>query len=192
MNIFYLHNDPSECAKLHNDKHVVKMILEYGQLMSTAHRVLDGYSYYAKTANNRNIKRWRLEDDREPVLWKASHVQHPSGIWVRASSSNYLWLKDLWIELLQEYTHRYEKVHSAERMRKYFICTPTNIPRNILFTEPTPAMPEEYKVQGDSIQSYKNYYIHAKNHLASWKKRQMPVWYTINTNFRGSFGIEKI
>ena len=36
------------------------MIIEYAQLMSTAHRVLDGEMYMDKTANGRNIKRWRL------------------------------------------------------------------------------------------------------------------------------------
>ena len=41
MNIFYLHNDVKTCAQMHNDKHVVKMILEYAQLLSTAHRVID-------------------------------------------------------------------------------------------------------------------------------------------------------
>lgn len=29
------------CANAHVDKHVVNMILEYAQLLSTAHRVLD-------------------------------------------------------------------------------------------------------------------------------------------------------
>ena len=42
MNIFYLHPDPVVCAAHHCDKHVVKMILETAQLLSTAHRVLDG------------------------------------------------------------------------------------------------------------------------------------------------------
>lgn len=28
MNIFVLDNDPRKCAEYHNDKHVVKMILE--------------------------------------------------------------------------------------------------------------------------------------------------------------------
>jgi hypothetical protein len=179
MNIFYLHNDPRTCAEMHNDKHVVKMILEYGQLMSTAHRFLDGYSYYDKTANGRKIKRWRLDDEREPVLWKASHIQHPSGIWVRKNGFNYMWLKNLWLELLAEYTHRYGKVHSAERMRRFFVQTPRNISWNSSFTEPTPAMPDQYKVPDDSLQSYKNYYIHGKKHLASWKKRNIPDWYTL-------------
>lgn len=42
MNIFYLDRDVSKCAEYHNDKHVVKMIIEYAQLLSTAHRVIDG------------------------------------------------------------------------------------------------------------------------------------------------------
>ena len=42
MNVFYLHRDPNICAQMHCDKHVVKMCIEYAQLMSTAHRVIDG------------------------------------------------------------------------------------------------------------------------------------------------------
>jgi len=42
MNIFYLHKDPDICASYHCDKHVLKMIIEYAQLLSTAHRMLDG------------------------------------------------------------------------------------------------------------------------------------------------------
>ena len=57
MNIFYLDNDPKVCAEMHCDKHVVKMIIEYAQLMSTAHRILDGTSYYDLTANGRRILR---------------------------------------------------------------------------------------------------------------------------------------
>jgi len=179
MNIFYLHNDPIECATMHNDKHVVKMILEYGQLMSTAHRVLDGEEYYDKTANGRNIKRWKLSDEREAIMWKASHIMHPSGVWARANRSNYNWLFYLWHACLKEYTHRYGKNHSAERMKPHLIIAPDNIPEG-KFYEPTPAMPDKYKVTGDSILSYKQYYIGDKQHLASWKKRDVPNWYVLN------------
>ena len=44
MNIFFLDDDPKMCAQAHCDKHVVKMILEYAQIMSTAHRVLNSPS----------------------------------------------------------------------------------------------------------------------------------------------------
>ena len=42
MNIFYLNNNPKIAAIEHNDKHCVKMILEYAQMLSTAHRECDG------------------------------------------------------------------------------------------------------------------------------------------------------
>ena len=64
MNIFYLDEKPQSCAELHCDKHVVKMIIEYAQLLSTCHRVLDGKEYYDKTANGRRIKRWKMDDPR--------------------------------------------------------------------------------------------------------------------------------
>ena len=72
MNIFYLHEDPIQNAKWHIDKHIVKMPIEYAQLMSTAHRMLDGEMYIDRTANNHKIKRWRLNDERESVLYKPS------------------------------------------------------------------------------------------------------------------------
>jgi len=61
-------------------------------------------------------------------------------------------------------------------MMSHFWLCPTKIP-NGPFTEPTPAMPEQYKVSGDSIRSYINYYVGAKQHLASWKKREIPIWW---------------
>ena len=42
MNIFYLDKAPVKAAEYHIDRHVVKMIQEYAQIMSTAHRMLDG------------------------------------------------------------------------------------------------------------------------------------------------------
>ena len=68
MNIFYLHEDPIQNAKWHIDKHIVKMPIEYAQLMSTAHRILDGTMYWGRTKNNRKIKRWYLHYERKNIL----------------------------------------------------------------------------------------------------------------------------
>ena len=178
MNIFYLDPDPSTCAKMHLDKHVVKMIIEYAQLMSTAHRVLDGEQYTDKTANNRNIQRWRMKDElSEHTLYKASHVNHPSAIWVRQSKENYRWLYRMWFYLLQEYTYRYGKKHACEKLMSALYLDPMNIPKGI-FTEPTLAMPDTYKVPNDAIKSYQNYYIHDKSRFAKWKNRETPEWFS--------------
>lgn len=176
VNIFYLSNNPADCARQHVDKHVVKMTLEYGQLMSTAHRILDGKPYYGKTANNRNIQRWLLPDSREDIVWKASHGNHPSGIWVRKSADHYMWLYSLWLELLSEYTYRYGRKHSAERMKLVLGKLPDNIPYAGWLSDPTPAMPNEYKVS-DSIISYRNYYQGDKRSFATWKNRDTPTWF---------------
>ena len=185
MNIFYLHSDPRICAEFHNDKHVVKMIIEYAQLMSTAHRILDGDEYTDLTANGRKIKRWRLPDEREQALMKASHINHPSAVWTRASDLNYNWLYNMWCCLLIEYTYRYDKVHSCARLETALGKIPNNIKIGF-FTDPTPAMPDDAKVYDevatdrfeiDSLASYRNYYTKNKIHLAKWKKRPVPDWY---------------
>jgi hypothetical protein len=95
MNIFYLDHDTEKCAEYHVDKHVVKMILEYCQLLSTAHRLSDGLQEPGFSKTGRNVKRWRLLDNRDSVLYQATHVNHPSAVWARASRENYLWLADL-------------------------------------------------------------------------------------------------
>lgn len=179
MNIFYLDPQPKVCAEMHLDKHVVKMIIEYAQLMSTAHRVLDGDEYTDLTANGRRIKRWRLPDYRESVLMKASHMNHPSGVWCRANHENYDWLYMMWKCLLSEYTHRYGKVHSCARLLDPLFNTPKNIQRGT-FYPPTPAMPDDCKVLGDSLASYHKYYIERKSHFARWTKREVPSWYVVS------------
>lgn len=161
---------------MHLDKHVVKMIIEYAQLMSTAHRMIDGEQYIDKTANNRSIKRWRLHDDRELSLMKASHVNHPSAVWTRDNTENYMWLFAMWSHLCDEYTFRYGKRHACSRLLSDLSVPPMNMKMG-QFYEPTPAMPDECKIPNDSLASYHKYYIERKNHFARWTKREVPYWY---------------
>lgn len=179
MNIFYLHNDQYECAKMHNDKHVVKMILEYAQLLSTAHRYLDGALSVGLSPSGRKKTSYVLMGELNSILYASTHINHPSAIWVRKSKENYLWLANMLVSLCEEYTHRYGKTHKVEQTGLCFVLL-KNIPQNIGnegWSEPTPAMPDEYKVPGNSIQAYINYYLGAKRHLANWKKRSIPSWY---------------
>lgn len=175
MNIFYLHPDPVTCAQQHVDKHVVKMILEYAQLMSTAHRLLDGVETIGLSKSGRKQKRFALPDHRDTILYSATHANHPSAIWTRRSKQNYQWLYDMWCQLMNEYTYRYGKQHACEKLKQALAMAPRNIPDSV-FTEPTPAMPDQYKVVGDSVTSYKNYYLGSKSAMFSWKKRETPGW----------------
>lgn len=161
------------------------MILEYAQLLSTAHRFLDGNQSVRLSKTGRKQTAYVLSDDREPILYSATHINHPSAVWARHSIANYMWLAELLEMLCGEYTYRYGKVHKVERDGLMQVLK-NNIPKNISdkpFTEPTPAMPDDVKVSGSSIASYRNYYINNKTHLASWKgkvnSRPIPHWYNV-------------
>lgn len=193
MNIFYLSHDVDQCAQWHVDKHVVKMILETCQLLSTAHRLIDGtptiekrYVAGSLPARWRQIKRWslpvdqRFPTDRNDVVYQATHMNHPSAVWCRANDANYMWLFELLQALLKEYTYRYDKQHVCRKLVPYLQFAPANISVN-KFTQPTPAMDKKYVIYTNgiinSLLSYKNYYINGKSHLAKWTKRDKPDWF---------------
>ena len=184
MNIFYIDKSPAKCAEQMVDKHVVKMILETAQLLSTAHRILDGIEYTEKKyvpgslpPRYRNVKRWSLDTDRDKVLYQATHINHPSAVWCRQSNNNYNWLFAHFLSLLNEYTYRYGKRHKCsdpafvDALRQ----PPLSIPVGY-FTPVTPAMADEYIISNDSVTNYRNYYSKGKVHLHKWTKRQPPDW----------------
>ena len=181
MNIFYLAHEPAICAEYHVDRHSTKMVIEYAQLLSTAHRFLDGTQSTGVSDSGRKKVRYVLPDSRESILYSATHINHPSAIWCRQSAVNYKWLHNLLVALCREYTFRYGRVHKVESsgLMKVLYQVPTNIPQGP-FTEPTPAMPDDVKVPGSSIASYRNYYREYKQHLLSWKgklnSRPTPQW----------------
>jgi hypothetical protein len=172
MNIFYLHKDPNKAAEAMINKHVVKMILESAQLLCTAHRVLDGKEVIKLSTTNRRLKRWEHPDPvLELELYKSTHINHPSAIWARESNANYMWLYDHFIALNNEYKKRYGKDHlSVIKLRDVLKSLPQNIPSGPL-TEPTPAMPDQYKVEDNSLMSYHSYYIAEKLALGTDEDR---------------------
>ena len=151
MNIFILDLNPVQCAKYHCDKHVIKMILEYGQLLSNAH--------------------WSV--GKEGICRK-SHFNHPCSIWARFSIENYKWLSELAVVLCDEYTYRYDKTHAWADKIKWL---KNNVP-DLSAAGLTPfvqAMPD-YCRSNDAVQAYRKYYKEEKRHIVSWKRRMVPEW----------------
>ena len=158
MNIFYLDRDPEIAAQMLCDKHVVKMILESAQIMSTSHRVC-GSNDYAD----------------EVGLYKLTHMNHPSCKWARADRQNYMWLYKHMVALTKEYTYRYDKHHAIERLvpiglREAF--------KNSFktYTDPPQCMPDHCKNE-DTVSAYQTYYIIEKSKFATWKRRNTPEWF---------------
>jgi len=179
MNIFYIDECPRTAAQMQCDKHVVKMIVESGQMLSTAHRLLDGVEYFDQTYNGRKIRRWRLEDMRENVLYKSVHMNHPCTIWTRENSANYLWHYDHFIALCDEYTYRYGKIHSTDtQLRVLLSLLPNNIPHSDEITTPALAMEESCKTNRDPIECYRRFYETKQNRFTMhWSKRHVPEWF---------------
>jgi len=153
MNIFHLHKVPKICAEYHCDRHVVKMILETAQMLSTAYR-----------------KKFGDNDD----LYKTAYPKHPMTIWVGDSGDNFFWSVQLLDQLLYQYTVRYKKVHKTIKIsnllhskHKLWHTWKTK------FTRPPLCMPDEYK-SDDYIQSYRNYYIGDKKRFARYTSVDTP------------------
>jgi hypothetical protein len=161
VNIFYLDRDPVVAAKAMTNKHVVKMILESAQLLSTAHRVLDGTPTTQYSKSGARLLRYSHPND---LLYKSTHINHPSAIWVRTSSSNYGWLYNHFVALCQEYTSRYGKVHATELRLRAFLATPPTALTSTKHTLMPCAMPDEYVIKGDPVRSYRDYYKGVKLH----------------------------
>ena len=160
MNIFYLDRDPEIAAQMMCDKHVVKMILESAQMLSTTHRVLDGDDYADYNG-----------------LYKMAHKNHPSTKWVRHSYQNYKWLYTHMIALMQEYTYRYGKHHATERLHGPLYRAPDHILEMPMgFTDPPQCMPDYCKNE-DAVSAYQTYYILKKSDFATWKRRDKPEWF---------------
>lgn len=175
MNIFYLDTDPVKAAQMNCDKHVVKMIIECAQLLSTAHRFLDG-ELWVDASSGRKLKRWKLSDPaKEEIIYKATHINHPSAVWARESKENYEWLYTHFMALCNEYTHRYGKIHLTQtKLENELDKVPENIP-NIGLTKMPQAMPD-YCKHADSVQAYRTYYINEKAAMLKYTNREKPEW----------------
>ena len=110
-------------------------------------------------------------------LYKSTHKNHPSNVWIRNCVFNYQWAWLLLFNLLSEYSKRYGKVHATQRLRDPLSQFPENICRDSIHTEPPQCMPDEYKVENDSIQAYRNYYMGEKAYFAKWNYTAPPNWW---------------
>jgi hypothetical protein len=153
MNIFVLDHDPVKAAQMQCDKHVVKMILESAQILSTVSAELGGIAPYRPT-----------------------HVNHPCTIWARQSIGNWLWLVRHAKALSDEYTFRYGKIHKSKAVIVEIALRGAR-PKQGVMTPFVLCMPDEFKTN-NAIESYRFFYMMKKSKFAVWKKaRAAPIWW---------------
>ena len=150
MNIFVLDYCPIKAAQYQCNVHVVKMILETGQMLSTAYQRHCG---------------------EHLRLYKPAYQKHPMTIWVGESLGNYLWTLDLLGHLINQYRHRYNnRVHSTGKILNALLKLTDNVKDKFKYKSfliPPLCMPDEYKCD-NYIQAYRNYYIGEKKRFAKY------------------------
>lgn len=179
MNIFRLHDDPVISAQMMCDKHVVKMVTEYGQLLSTAHRVLDGtVERRPSKSGKRMVDHYIVDGEaRENILYKVAHKNHPSAIWCRENNRNYRWLYEHFVACAKEYTHRYNRVHATyEKLSGLLWFSPRNINQVGPETVMPQCMPDHCK-EAVVTEGYRKYYREEKKYFAKWTNREVPEWF---------------
>lgn len=181
MNIFRLNDDPVKAAQDQCDKHVVKMIVESAQMLSTAHRMLDGIMERRPSKSGRvMVQYFYMEDEREDILYKAVHFNHPSTVWTRECSANYEWHYKHFVALCDEYTYRYGKIHGTDKkLRQALKQTPKKIKKRLNETPFKLAMKSNPECMfEDAVKSYRAFY-HTKQDRFSmvWTKREVPEWW---------------
>lgn len=156
MNIFVLHESPRTAAQMHCDKHVIKMILESAQMLSTALHLHDA--------------------PKRPLQYKPTHAKHPCTQWAAKSRDNFLWLAELGLELVNEHLYRYER---AKPHKSYAVIRDAQSVAHLLpATGLTPfaqAMPVHYKRES-AVEAYRAYYLGDKMRFVTYKRRPAPAW----------------
>jgi hypothetical protein len=157
------------------------MILEAAQLLCTTHRVLDGKSVISYSPRKKT--RWHLNTDLEHVLYKATHINHPSSVWTRECYANYIWHYKLFCALCDEYTYRTGKVHKCDSLLRHILSTPPkNINKDMGQTPFAIAIADELncKDYSDPVGSYRKYYKLKRKIMKKpmvWTKRKKPSWF---------------
>lgn len=151
INIFVLDEDPQVAARSLCNAHVVKMCVETAQLLVTAY-------------------------PRGMMPYRHTHFNHPCAKWVRESLSNFKWLLVHGLELCEEYTRRYGRIHKTQAIIELMLDSEPVL-SDIGLTSFARAIKEPWKAETvhlSVVEAYRTYYVADKARFARWSPRAAP------------------
>lgn len=166
MNVFYLDLNPTVSAGWLVDKHVLKMVLEYTQLLANAFH-MPGATAPPKT--------------RAGTTYAKSHWDHPCAVWVRQDFKHWHWVKMGAFELCSQYQTRFPnallKQHACYDALAHMEGAGVTewMPRKN-WVDPPQCMPVEFQIRGNTVGAYRAYYKTGKKHLHQWTGVKPPEW----------------
>lgn len=153
MNIFYIQETPREIATSLHDKHVVKMLLETGQMLCTALHLSAVFN----------------------TPYRPTHHSHPMVRWVASGRPQFRFTCKLGFALSNEYTHRYGKVHATASVIDWCADQLSFVP-NGEWRDPPQCVPDEF-FRETALEAYRDYYLAEKVGFDSkWTNREVPAW----------------
>jgi len=168
MNIFVLDKESWKAAQMLDDQRLSKMIIESGQMLRAA---LARHGFTEEDCIEHRI----LTSKGTP--WRVTHANHPCTIWAGDCRANFEWLAHYAACLCEEHRGRndYTKSHACEgpiaRMGSMSIRIPETTPFAL-------AMPDEFKVPGDAVESYRRYFRSKSN--VRYSRVEAPDWYEVS------------
>jgi hypothetical protein len=166
VNIFAVNDDPRLAARDLPDKLIVKMPTESIQLLTPWAFNTHGAYIQKPDGTNYGTK---------------GFAHHPCAKWLYESPCNVFWLLDHAYEMADEYSRRYGKTHGVsyalEQINGLLEKNYTHgWDKWFDHTEFVQAMPEEFKIEGDPVQAYRNY-INGYKGYAVWAYSKKPEWW---------------
>lgn len=150
MNIFYLDEDPINCAKYLCDQHLRKMIVETAQLLSNC---------------------W--PEDIAP--YKRFGYNHPCSKWAQYNRKHYVYLVELFHNYLGEFEYRFNKGHKCAELN-FSVAAFGWFDKNFeAFQKPPQVMPAMH-VDSSTVVAYRNYYRDKMTEWQSRDKKIIPKW----------------
>lgn len=166
MNIFYLDPDPRTCAAMHCDRHVVKMMQEYLQILCTvAH----------------------LKGCWADGMYRPTHAHNPCVGWAAGSPDAAVWLLRLARHVQLQYTFRYRKISEpASRVfalvHAAFGSPPLNIPGGPACGDPPKVIAKNLLPhEGSVVEAYRLFYHTDKARFCTWRNGA-PHWWKESSN----------
>ena len=161
MNRFIIEFNVEDISKQLCDQHIVKMPLEEAQMLCTA------------------LWHHAPEFAEDCDLYKPVHQKHPCTLWAMHNAGNYRYAYSLYCAMLDEYTHRYGKVHGASKHREALYTGEEYIPEGWQTPHPQCFSGLDHLKTDEQypIKAYREFYKADKLKFARYTKgRSMPEW----------------
>ena len=157
MNRFIIEDEPNKIARSLCDQHVVKMPLEECQMLCTS------------------IRHHAPQYAEEHNLYKSVHQKHPCTLWAMETRSNFAFAYMLYVEMLNEYTNRYKKIHGASKHKQAIYNAITLIPKGDMTQHPQ-CFSGHDDLKTNEFFPYRKFYNVDKLRFAKYNYTSKPNW----------------